>query len=132
MVRYREVMFGIIFGIGACMIDVVMHARMMEKSLLEELIWPAPEMLFYRALFMLFGVGIGVLLWQKSKREREARQLTEVLHKLRHDISAPATIIHANVQLLLTQQGSSASTDAESVLRSIYQQSQKLQSVLRE
>lgn len=132
MVRYREVVFGVIFGIGAGMIDIVMHARMTQRSLLEELIWPAPEMLFYRALFMLFGIGIGVLLWQKSKREREARQLSDLLGKLRHDISASATIIHANVQLLLTQQGSSASTDAESVLQSIHQQSQKLLAVLRE
>ena len=132
MVRYRELVFGVIFGIGACMIDIVMHARMTGRSLLEELIWPSPEMLFYRALFLLFGGGIGVLLWQKSKREREARRLAELLHKLRHEVTAPATIIHANVQLLLTQAGQEPSAGAESALRLIYEQSQKLQSVLRE
>jgi hypothetical protein len=131
-VGYRELLFGVVFGVGACAIDVVMHARMSGRSLLEELIWPSPGMVFYRVLFLAFGVGIGLLLWQKSKREREARHLADLVRKLRHDIAAPATVIHTNVQLLLIQRASTASADTETLLRTIYEQSQRLQSVLRE
>lgn len=130
--RYREVLYGVVFGVGACVIDIVMHARMTERSVLEELFQPSAAMLFYRGLFLILGFGIGALLWQKNKREREARRLAELLDKLRHEIAAPVIIIHANAQLLLTQQGTAASPGPESVLQSIYEQSKKLHSLVRD
>lgn len=129
---YREILYGFLFGVGACVIDIIMHARMTNRSALEELIRPSPEMLFYRALFLILGVGVGFVLWQKNKREREVRRLAELLQKLRHDIAAPLIIIHSNAELLLMREGKTGSADAESLLRSIYDQSQKLQSIARE
>lgn len=128
--RYREIVYGFVFGLGACAIDIVMHARMDGRSALEELIRPDPAMIFYRVLFLAFGIALGMLLWQKSKREREARQLAELMRQLRHDIAGPTILIHANVQMLLTREGSAAAGDAEPLLRVIYEQSKKLRSVI--
>lgn len=130
--QYREVLYGLVFGLGACVIDIFMHARMTDRAVLEELLQPSAEMLFYRGLFLILGIGVGLLLWQKNKREREVRRLAYVLDKLRHEIVAPVIIIHANTQLLLTQRETAVSPGTESVLRSIYEQSQKLHSLLRE
>lgn len=129
--RYREVVYGLVFGLGACAIDIVMHARMNGRSALEELIRPEPAMIIYRVLFLAFGVALGTLLWQKSRREREARDLAQRMEQLRREISGPAILIHANVQLLLTRQGSAAPTDVEPLLRTIYDESKKLRSLTR-
>ena len=130
--RYREVVYGLVFGLGACAIDIVMHARMNGRSALEELIRPDPAMIIYRALFLAFGVVLGMLLWQKSRREREARDLAQRMEQLRHEISGPAILIHANVQLLLTREASAAAGEAEPLLRTIYEESKKLRSLTRQ
>jgi len=44
-----------------------------------------PGMLLYRALFVLLGMGFGWLLWQKNKREREFRDLAEMLKRFRQE-----------------------------------------------
>lgn len=128
---YREILYGFLFGVGACVIDIIMHARMANRSALEELIRPSPEMLFYRMLFLTFGFVGGFVLWQMNKREREARRLSELLQQLRHEIAAPVTLIYANTQLLLTRREAPMPPDVESILQSIYEQSKKLQSVSR-
>lgn len=130
--RYREVLYGVAFGLGACGIDIVMHAQMTNRSLLEELFQPSADMLIYRVLFLALGVGIGMLLWQKNKREREARQLAGLLQTLRHEAGGPVTIIHANAQLLLTRHEAALPLEAGTVLRSIYEQSKKLQTLISE
>ncbi|PYX63289.1 MAG: hypothetical protein DMG74_17580 [Acidobacteria bacterium] len=38
-------------------------------------------MLFYRVVFLLFGLVLGWLLWQKNKRERDFRRLAEALKR---------------------------------------------------
>lgn len=130
--RYREILYGVVFGLGACVIDIAMHARMTNRSLLEELFQPSTDMLLYRVLFLAFGVGIGMLLWQKNKHERETRRLANLLQELRREIGAPVIIIHANVQLLLTRHEAVMPPEVEPVLRSIYEQSNRLQSLIRE
>jgi signal transduction histidine kinase len=129
---YREILYGVLFGVGACVIDIVMHARMTDRSFVQEFIQPSAEMLFYRVLFLIFGLGVGFTLWQKNKREREARRLSEILQRLRREIAAPVTLIYANTQLLLSRREATMPPDVESVLQSIYEQSKKLQSVTRE
>jgi|SRR5205809_7369794 len=77
--RYREVFFGLLIGLAAGVIDVIMHARMQDRSFAEELMQPHIEMLFYRILFLALGVALGLLLWKKNQRERESRHLAEPL-----------------------------------------------------
>src|SRR2546422_2365157 len=102
--RYREVFFGLLIGLAAGVIDVIMHARMQDRSFAEELMQPHIEMLFYRILFLALGVALGLLLWKKNQRERESRHFAEALDKLGREITAPAIIIHTQAQLLLTRE----------------------------
>jgi len=129
LTRYREVFFGLLFGLAATAIDVVMHARMQDHSFAEELIHPDMGMLLYRALFLVFGAALGLLLWKKNQRERESRYLAEALNKLGREIAAPAIIIHTQAQLLLTREHPALPAEAESAVRTIYEQSTRLQSL---
>jgi len=130
--KYREILYGLLFGVGACAIDIVMHAEMSDRSLLEELLQPSLQMLIYRVVFLAFGVGLGMVLWQRNKHERETRRLAGMLQKLRHDIGAPVVLIYAKTQLLLTQHQAAMPKEVEPILQSIYEQSTKLQSLTRE
>ncbi len=127
--RYREVFFGLLIGLAACVIDTIMHARMQDRSFLEELIRPEIEMFFYRLLFLTFGLALGLLLWRKNQRERESRQLAETLDKIGREILGPAMIIHTQAQLLLTRDRPALPAAAESAVRAIYEQSTRLQSL---
>src|SRR5437867_13381224 len=128
--RYREVFFGLLIGLAAGVIDVIMHARMQDRSFAEELMQPHIEMLFYRILFLALGVALGLLLWKKNQRERESRHLAEALDKLGREITGPTMIIHTQTQLLLTRTHPALPTEAEAAVRAIYEQSTRLQSLV--
>ena len=130
--RHREVLVGLVFGLGASLIDVVMHARMSARSVLEEIFQPDFPMIFYRVLFLVFGLAIGVLLWQKNKRERDFRRLAVFIQKLRHEVAGPSVIIHTQVQLMLTREQVITSAHLQDPLRAIYEQSKKLQALIKE
>jgi signal transduction histidine kinase len=127
--RYREIFFGVLFGLTASVIDIIMHAGMHGHSFAEELIHPDMGMLFYRLLFVAFGVAFGSLLWKKNQRERESRHLAEALDKLSREIAAPAIIIRTQAQLLLTREHPALSAQVEVAVRTIYEQSTRLQSL---
>lgn len=127
--RYREVLFGLVIGLVAVIVDVIMHARMQDRSFAEELIQPHIEMLFYRLLFLAFGVVLGWLLWKSNKRERESRYLAEALDKLCRDIAAPSIIIHTQAQVLLMRDHPALPAEVESALRTIHEHSTRLQSL---
>ena len=44
--KYKEIFYGLLFGIGAGIIDANMHARMEHGSFWSELIRPQPAMIF--------------------------------------------------------------------------------------
>jgi hypothetical protein len=87
-------------------------------------------MLFYRAVFILFGLALGWLLWQKNKREREFRDLSEILKRFRQEYGGPAILMHAKLQVLLTRKDLHLSDEAEQLVQFVYQQSQDLQSLV--
>ncbi len=126
--RYREVFYGLLLGLGAILIDLVMHAQMESSSLWTELIHPQPLMVFYRLLFVVFGLALGCSLWQKNNRERDFRRLTEILKRFHQEIVNPAFLIHSKLQVLLTREDFHPSPEAEKLIRFIYEQSQRIQS----
>ena len=128
--RYREVVFGLVIGLIASVIDVIMHARMQSRPFVEELMHPEIEMFFYRLLFLAFGFALGLILWRKNQHERETRHLAEALDKLGREITGPAMVIHTQTQLLLTRTHPALPAEAESAVRAIYEQSTRLQSVV--
>ena len=128
--RYREVVFGVVIGLVASVIDVIMHARMQGRTFVEELMHPEIEMFFYRLLFLAFGFALGLILWKKNQHERETRHLAEALDKLGREITGPAMIIHTQTQLLLTRTHPALPAEAEAAVRAIYEQSTRLQSLV--
>ncbi len=89
-------------------------------------------MTLYRALFVLFGFLLGWLLWRNNQSERELRSLIAAVQKLQANIEPPALIIHTQTQLLLTKSGIALPPEIEIIVRSIYEQSTKLQSIARD
>ena len=130
--KYKEIFYGVLFGLGACTIDTVMHARMENTSFWIEMVQPQPAMIFYRVLFILFGVAVGWLLWQKNKRERDFRHLAETVEKFHRDLCAPALLMHTKLQVLLTRQDFHLSREAEEVVRFAYERSREIQTLAKE
>ena len=128
--KYKEIFYGGLFGFGAAVIDTAMDARMEGLSFRDELV-QHPPMLLYRALFILFGVALGWLLWQKNKREREFRNLSEILKQFRQEYEGPAILMHTKLQLLLTREDLHLSDEAEELVQFVYRQSQDLQSLVK-
>jgi hypothetical protein len=127
---YKEIVFGILFGIGASLIDVAMHATMGDGDWLAELTRPSLVMAVYRTLFLLLGIGLGVLLWQRNRKERDFRQLLASFDILRRGIAAPSMLVHTNLQLLLTSYQSQFPPDASQLISTAYENSRAIQRVL--
>jgi|SRR5579859_2701184 len=126
--RYREIFYGFLFGIGAACIDMFTDAKMQGKQF-----WDVSAgMTLYRMLFVLFGCILGWLLWRKNQHERQFRSLLAAMEKLCGQIGPPAVMIHAHTQSLLVKPDLRLPPDAETTIRAIYEESQKLQSIARE
>jgi hypothetical protein len=126
--QYKEIIYGLIFGVGAAFIDTFVDATTENKAF-----WDfGVGMLFYRALFVLYGLILGWLLWRANQRERESRSLAAALEQLQHDIGPPAVIIHSQTQLLLTKSDPPLPPQVEAIVRSIHEQSLKMQSITKD
>ncbi len=88
--RYKEVFYGLLFGLGASVIDVFMHASMEQQGFWMELIHPQPIMVAYRVFFIAFGLALGWLLWRKNKVERDFRSLAETVEQFRRHLPPEA------------------------------------------
>src|SRR5215469_4736517 len=126
--HYKEIFYGLIFGLGAALIDTFVDATTEHKA-----IWDfGPGMLLYRALFVLFGLTLGWLLWRNNQSEREFRWLVAAIDKFQSEIGPPMVVIHAQAQLLLTKPGTPLPPEVEVIVRSIHDQSLKLQSITKD
>ena len=130
--RYKEIVYGLLFGLGASVIDVFMHASMAQQGFWVELIRPQPVMVAYRVLFIAFGLALGWLLWRKNKVERDFRSLAETLEQLRRGVRQPALLIHAKLQLLLTRSDFHLPPEAEEMVRYAYERSREIGSLAQE
>ena len=128
--NYKEVFFGAAFGVGASLIDVAMHTTMSHRDFMQELLHPELSMALYRALFIILGTGLGLLLWQRNRRERDYRRLLRSFGELRSGVAAPSMLIHTNLQLLLTRHTEAIPDDVAGILRSAYEHSVFLQRIL--
>src|SRR5262249_27574734 len=126
--HYKEIFYGLIFGLGAACIDTFVDASTEHKAF-----WDfGAGMLLYRGLFILFGFLLGWLLWRTNQSERESRSLIAGMQKLQSEIGPPTVIIHAQTQLLLTKPGAPLPPELEVIVRSIHDQSLKLQILAKE
>ena len=127
--KYKEIFYGGIFGFGVSVIDTVMDARMEGLSFLDEMVQHR-SMMIYRTVFIMFGLLLGWLLWQNNKREREFRDLSEILRRFRQEYEGPALLMHTKLQTLLTRKDLHLAAEAEELVRFVYQKSQELQALV--
>lgn len=132
MQRYKEIFYGLFIGLGGWVIDAVMHTQMHGRSFWATLLWPETMELFYRLLFVGLGLTLGWTLWKKNKRERDFRQLAEILQRFHKEIVSPAFLIHGKLQVLLTREDMRLSPAAEEIVRFVYEQSQIIESLAKE
>ena len=126
--HYKEIFYGLLFGLGAAFIDTFVDASTEHKAF-----WDfGLGMIFYRGLFVLFGFILGWLLWRNNQSEREFRLVIVSIQKLQSDMDPPTVIIHAQTQLLLTKLGAPLPPEIEPLVRSIHQQSLKLQAIIKD
>ena len=126
--HYKEIFYGLIFGFGAACIDTFVDARFEHKAF-----WDfGLGMVLYRGLFVLFGFLLGWLLWRNNQSERELRSVITATQKLQGDFGPPTVIIHAQTQLLLTKLGNPLPPEIEMIVRSIHEQTLKLQALAKD
>lgn len=130
--RYREIFYGLLLGIGVEIIDVGMHAHEEGRSYWQELLQTQPATLFYRFLFMSFGLVMGWLLWMRNKRERDFRQLAETLRNFQRDIANPAAVVNAQLEVLLTRKDLQLDQATEEIVRSMYERSRQIVSLSKQ
>src|SRR5438445_10140039 len=92
--RYKEIFYGLLFGLGASLIDVSKHASMEQQGFWTALLRPQLAMAAYRGSFIAFGLVLGWLLWRKTKVERAFRSLPETVELFGRGISSPAFLSH--------------------------------------
>jgi hypothetical protein len=129
--KYKEIVYGFFFGLGAGIIDTLMDARMEGQGLQDELALH-PVRILYRIVFVLFGLALGWLLWQKNKREREFRDLAELLDRFHHEYGRQALLMHAKLQVLLTREDLHLSHEAAELVGFVYEGSRELQRLVND
>lgn len=124
--RYKEIFYGLLFGLGASVIDVSMHASIEDQGFWTELLRPHLAMVAYRASFIAFGLALGWLLWRKNKVERDFRSVLASFEQFRRGISTPALLIHTKLQVLLTRGDLHLPPEAEEMVRYAYERSREI------
>ncbi|HVH89584.1 MAG TPA: hypothetical protein VM912_22900 [Terriglobales bacterium] len=127
---YKEIVYGVVFGFAAAILDTALDGRAEGQTLLAE-IGSHPVMMLYRVLFVVLGFLIGWLLWRNNNREREFRQTMEQVRRFHHDYEAEAVVLHTQLQLLLTK-NLQVSPEDQALLRSAYEKSRDLQTLARQ
>jgi hypothetical protein len=129
--QYKEIFFGLAFGIGAVIIDTAMDASAEGNSYFGELV-AHPAMMFYRAMFILLGLALGWLLWQRNRTEREFRRLTETLRRIQQQVGTQGLLLRSTLQTLLTRNDLGLSDEAQRLVHDAYQRSQEFQRIAEE
>src|SRR5689334_2214502 len=129
--KYKEIVFGVAFGIAAMIIDSAMDATAEGYSLADEFA-AHPGMIVYRLGFVLLGLILGWLLWRNHKRERELRQVEESFHRLQQRCSTHCLLVRSSLQLMLTRDNLHLSDEARRLLEDAYHKIGALQTVAEE
>jgi predicted histidine transporter YuiF (NhaC family) len=129
--KYREIFYGVIFGFGAACLDTFIDAQIEGNSFWDEVTQHSSRML-YRAIFLLFGLVIGWLVWRNRRRERDLRRLITSAEQLHHGCSKEALLINTKIQVLLTRDDFHLSPEAQELLRAVYERSRELQALVQE
>ena len=126
--HYKEIFFGLAFGIAAALIDTAADAISNGNSLTDE-ITERPAMLLYRMVFIILGLALGWLLWKTNRREREYRKLAEMLRRLQQECEKRPLLLRATLQNLLVRKDVQLGDEASQLVQQAYQNTQELQKI---
>ena len=126
--NYKEIFFGLAFGIGAVLIDTFMDAMADGNSLVDE-VTEHPAMLLYRAVFIVLGLGLGWLLWRRNQRERRYRQFAQTLRTIQQESEKQTLLLRSTLQNLLIRDDVTLSDAASQMVQHAYQQTTELQRI---
>jgi H+/Cl- antiporter ClcA len=126
--KYKEILFGLAFGIGAVVLDTGMDALADGNSLADE-VAEHPHMMLYRVVFIVLGLALGWLLWQRNRRERAYRQIAEALRTIQHECNTQAFVLRSTLQNLLIRDDVRLSPEASQLVQQAYQKTQELQRI---
>jgi hypothetical protein len=129
--KYKEIIFGIAFGVAAMIIDTGMDAKVEGNTFTGELA-AHPAMMLYRLGFVVLGLLLGWLLWRNRTREREFRLLAETLHNFQQQCATRCLLLRSTLQILLTRDDLHLSDEAQQLIRDACQKSQELQRIAEE
>jgi hypothetical protein len=126
--KYKEILFGLAFGVGAVVIDTGMDAIAEGNGLTDEVV-RHPGMMLYRAAFIVLGLVLGWLLWQRNRRERAFRQVAETLRSVQQECGNQALMLRSTLQNLLIRDDVHLSEAASQLVQQAYQKAQELQRI---
>jgi|SRR5271165_1257939 len=129
--EYKEILFGLAFGIGAVILDTAMDATAQGNTYFGELT-AHPAMMLYRAVFILLGLSLGWLLWQRNRTEREFRRVTEILRRIQQQSGTQGLLLRSTLQTLLTRNNLGLSDEARQLVQEAYQRTQEFQRIAEE
>jgi len=127
---YKEIVYGVIFGVAAALLDTALDATAEHQTLAAEL-GSHPGMILYRALFVLLGFFIGWLLWRNNTRERELRKIVADIRRFHHEYESQAVVLHTNLQLLMTKD-LQLPPEERAMLQAAYEKSRDLQTLAKQ
>ncbi|MDQ3320889.1 MAG: hypothetical protein M3525_00310 [Acidobacteriota bacterium] len=121
--RYKEIWFGIALGLGAWLIDAVMHtqigAGVDAGSLWTEIFAPHPTALIFRLFYLVIAIAFGVFLWRANWRERQLRALEQSVISFQRQIDAPALRILGAARQIQTRNSVRLDETAERLVAEI-------------
>lgn len=128
--QYKEIVYGVIFGIGAACLDTLMDSRISGNSFSAEFSLH-PTMLLYRGVFVLLGIVIGWLVWKNNVGARKFRQLAEAANRFHQDCAKYTLLIQTKLQVLLTRDDLQLHPEARQLVETSYKGCQELQSEIK-
>ncbi len=129
--KYRDIFYGGIIGLGAACLDTFIDAQSQQNSFVDQ-ITQYPTVMFERAIFLLFGLAIGFLVWRNRRRERDFQRIFSAAERLQQGSDKQALLINTKIQVLLTREDFRLPQEAQELLRGIYDSSKKIQTLVRD
>jgi len=129
--KYREIVYGVLIGLGAACLDTFIDAQTQENSFIDQ-VREHPTVMLYRAIFILFGLIIGWLIWRNRRRERDYQRLLLAAEQMSKSCSKQALLINTKMQVLLTRDDLKLPPEAQELLRGVYDRSKELQALVRD
>lgn len=108
--RYKEILFGVLLGVTAWVVDAAMHAQLGAEvhssgGFWHELFQPNATALLFRSIFFLIAVCFGWSLWRSNWRERELRALEQAVVAFHRQLDSPAMRIVSHIRMLQGRPG---------------------------